>query len=153
VVDGTEPDCANDEATTCAPVRQNAKTPGIWNPLPDFDTVRNDRELRNIQSVENFYTAAKTGNLPWSHGLSIEPVSEHRSARVSAGQSYVTSLINAVMKSPDWSSTAIFVARDDWVDSMTTRPTTSRRQRLRAARARIRRQRLREGRPRRSSSR
>ena len=27
---------------------------------------------------------------------------------------YVTSLINAVMRSPDWSSTAIFLAWDDW---------------------------------------
>ena len=39
VVNGTEPDCADDEAT-CAPVPQNAKTPGIWNPLPYFDTVK-----------------------------------------------------------------------------------------------------------------
>jgi phospholipase C len=30
------------------------------------------------------------------------------------GQSYVTSLVNAVMKSPDWDSTAIFLAWDDW---------------------------------------
>jgi phospholipase C len=42
------------------------------------------------------------------------PVSEHPPALVSAGQSYVTSLVNAVMKSPDWSSTAIFLAWDDW---------------------------------------
>jgi phospholipase C len=33
---------------------------------------------------------------------------------VRAGQSYVTSLINAVMASPDWSSTAIFLSWDDW---------------------------------------
>jgi phospholipase C len=33
---------------------------------------------------------------------------------VSFGQSYVTSLINAVMKGPDWDSTAIFLAWDDW---------------------------------------
>jgi phospholipase C len=33
---------------------------------------------------------------------------------VSFGQSYVTSLVNAVMSSPDWSSTAIFVSWDDW---------------------------------------
>src|SRR5205807_8117674 len=32
----------------------------------------------------------------------------------SAGQSYVTSLVNAVMHSRDWSSTAIFLAWDDW---------------------------------------
>ena len=30
------------------------------------------------------------------------------------GQSYVTSLINAVMQGPNWSSTAIFLAWDDW---------------------------------------
>jgi phospholipase C len=41
-------------------------------------------------------------------------VSEHPPAPVSAGQSYVTGLIDAVMKSPDWSSSAIFLAWDDW---------------------------------------
>jgi len=33
---------------------------------------------------------------------------------VSAGQSYVTGLINTIMRSPDWDSTAIFLAWDDW---------------------------------------
>ena len=41
-------------------------------------------------------------------------VSEHPPAPVSFGQSYVTSLVNAVMQSPDWSSTATFLAWDDW---------------------------------------
>jgi phospholipase C len=41
-------------------------------------------------------------------------VSEHPPNPVSAGQTYVTSLVNAVMQSPDWSSTAIFLAWDDW---------------------------------------
>jgi phospholipase C len=41
-------------------------------------------------------------------------VSEHPPNAVSFGQSYVTSLVNAVMKSPDWNSTAIFLAWDDW---------------------------------------
>jgi len=30
------------------------------------------------------------------------------------GQAYVTALVNAVMKSPDWNSTAIFLGWDDW---------------------------------------
>ena len=30
------------------------------------------------------------------------------------GQAYVTKLINAVMKSDDWSTTAIFLTWDDW---------------------------------------
>ncbi|HTT30342.1 MAG TPA: alkaline phosphatase family protein, partial [Solirubrobacteraceae bacterium] len=33
---------------------------------------------------------------------------------VSAGQTYVTGLINAIMQSPDWDSTAIFLSWDDW---------------------------------------
>jgi len=41
-------------------------------------------------------------------------VSEHPPASIRAGQAYVTGVINAVMRSRDWSSTAIFLAWDDW---------------------------------------
>ena len=114
VAPGTQPDC-DDDAASCAPVKQKASTPGIWNPLPDFDTVQQDGQLGNIQSVNNFYTAAKNGTLPavsWITPNGKE--SEHPPALVSVGQSYVTGLINAVMQSPDWNSTAIFLAWDDW---------------------------------------
>ena len=33
---------------------------------------------------------------------------------ISSGQTYVTSLINAVSSGPDWNSTAIFLNWDDW---------------------------------------
>jgi phospholipase C len=112
---GGEPDCQDDESVACAPVPQNAKTPGIWNPLPYFDTVREDGQLGNIQSLGNFYAAAKAGALPAvSWVIPNQKVSEHPSASVQAGQAYVTSVINAVMRSPDWSSTAIFLSWDDW---------------------------------------
>ena len=115
VVSGTEPDCEDDEAMRCPPVLQNSRTPGIWNPLPWFDTVREDGELANIQSVENFTKMARAGNLPAvSWVVPSNKVSEHPPARVSAGQAYVTSLVNAVMSGPDWDSTAIFLAWDDW---------------------------------------
>jgi len=115
VVSGSEPDCENPAAMSCAPVRQNANTPGIWNPLPWFDTVQADHQLGNIQDVSKFYDAAKSGNLPAvSWVVPSNAVSEHPPSPVSFGQSYVTSLINAVMKSPDWDSTAIFLAWDDW---------------------------------------
>jgi phospholipase C len=115
VVSGTEPDCENPAAETCGPVRQNANTPGIWNPLPWFDTVQADHQLGNIQDVTKFYGAANDGTLPAvSWVVPSNAVSEHPPSPVSAGQSYVTSLVNAVMKSPDWDSTAIFLAWDDW---------------------------------------
>jgi phospholipase C len=115
VVSGTEPDCENDAAVSCAPVQQNSWTYGIWNPLPFFDTVKADHQLGNIQSVDRFYASAKSGHLPAvSWVVPSGEVSEHPPSPVSYGQSYVTSVINAVMKSPDWNSTAIFVAWDDW---------------------------------------
>ncbi|MDQ1508475.1 MAG: hypothetical protein QOG50_319 [Actinomycetota bacterium] len=115
VVDGTEPDCENDAALSCAPVGQSSTTPGIWNPLPLFDTVKQDGQLGNIQSVDKFYGAAQAGTLPAvSWVVPSWNVSEHPWAGVKAGESYVTSLVNAVMNSPDWSSTAIFLAWDDW---------------------------------------
>ena len=115
VVSGTEPDCENDQAMSCTPVTQSSRTLGIWNPLPYFDTVRQDGQLRNIQSVRQFYDAARSGSLPAvSWVVPSGAVSEHPPALVSAGQSYVTSLVNAVMRSPDWNSTAIFLTWDDW---------------------------------------
>ena len=140
VVSGTEPDCENDAAETCAPVAQNSNTPGIWNPLPWFDTVKADNQLGNIQDVTKFYAAAKAGTLPAvSWVVPSGEVSEHPPSPVSYGQSYVTSLINAVMHSPDWDSTAIFLAWDDWggfYDHVV--PPIRRSARLWAARARHR---------------
>jgi len=115
VVPGSEPDCRNDQAISCAPVPQNAQTPGIWNPLPYFDTVRNSGQLGNIRSVRTFYAAAKQGTLPAvSCVVPSGALSEHPPARISDGVAYVTSLVNAIMSGPEWNSTAIFLAWDDW---------------------------------------
>ena len=115
VFKGAQPDCADDAAVSCTAVVQNARTPGIWNPLPYFTTVRADRQLGDITSVTNFFTAARAGKLPAvSWIVPNSRVSEHPAALVSAGQAYVTTLVNAIMRSPDWSSTAIFLTWDDW---------------------------------------
>ena len=112
--EGNEPDCA-DDAMLCAPKKQNATVPGIWNPLPAFDTVKQDGQTGNIQTVDKFFTAAKNGTLPVVSWVVPEnEVSEHPPAKVSVGQAYVTSLINAAMQGPDWNSTAIFLSWDDW---------------------------------------
>jgi phospholipase C len=118
VHEGEEPDCENDEATSCAKVVQNAKTPGIWNPLPDFTDVKEDGQLSDVQPLPDFYAAAdqqSSCSLPdvaW-----IVPslkVSEHPPSLLSVGETYVTTLINTIMRSPCWGSTAIFLSWDDW---------------------------------------
>lgn len=111
---GNEPDCADDQML-CQQGKQKANVPGIWNPLPQFDTVKQDGQTGNIQDVSHFFTTAKNGTLPAvSWVVPNGKVSEHPPALVSVGQSYVTSLINAVMQGPNWSSTAIFLSWDDW---------------------------------------
>jgi phospholipase C len=114
VAEGTQPDCQDGEAT-CKSMPQKAGTPEIWNPLPWFTTVRQDGQLGNIQTVDHFYADAKSGQLPAvSWVVPNGKVSEHPTALVGDGQAYVTGLVNAVMSSPDWSSTAIFLSWDDW---------------------------------------
>jgi phospholipase C len=89
--------------------------PGIWNPLPYFDTVRQDHQLQNIRQLHGFYEAAATNTLPAvSWIVPNERVSEHPPSLVTNGQTYVTGLINAVMRSKAWDSTAIFLSWDDW---------------------------------------
>ena len=59
--------------------------------------------------------AAKTGTLPAvSWIVPSGPNSDHPPASVHRGQAYVTALINAAMRGPDWNSTAIFLSWDDW---------------------------------------
>jgi phospholipase C len=112
--EGTQPDCA-DDTMLCSAAPQNRTVPGIWNPLPAFDTVKQDGQLGNIQTVDQYYKAAHDGTLPAVAWIVPEnKVSEHPPASISTGQAYVTSLINAAMQGPNWSSTAIFLSWDDW---------------------------------------
>jgi phospholipase C len=115
VSQGSEPDCQNAGAMTCTPIEQDPVTPGIWNPLPSFTDVSQDKQLGNVQSLSNFYSQAAKGTLPAVSWVTPNGnVSEHPPALISSGQTYVTGLINAIMNSPQWPSTAIFVSWDDW---------------------------------------
>jgi phospholipase C len=112
---GTQPDCANDSALTCAPVKQSARTPGIWNPLPLFGDVQEDHQLHDIKGLGSYFAAARAGTLPAVSWITpSQPDSEHPPGSVHQGQAYVTALVNAAMESPDWKSTAIFLSWDDW---------------------------------------
>ncbi len=114
VAPGTQPDCTNDQMV-CELATQSVGTPNIWNPLPFFTTVRQDHQLGNIQDVTHFFSAAASGNLPAvSWVVPSNAFSEHPPASIALGQAWVTTLVNAVMQSPDWKSTAIFVYWDDW---------------------------------------
>jgi phospholipase C len=95
--------------------KATAGVPTIWNPLPGFTDVRQNGQQRNVQNLTNFFAQAHAGKLPAVSWVIPQPAdSEHPPSRVSRGQAYVTSVINAVMQSSDWSSSAIFLSWDDW---------------------------------------
>ncbi|MGH3506143.1 MAG: alkaline phosphatase family protein [Nocardioidaceae bacterium] len=120
VAPGSVNECegTTDEMVHCTPGVEDFDpigTPEPWNPLPDFVTVRQNRQVDNVQFHPRFFRAAREGRLPsvaW-----IMPGwydSEHPPEPVSRGQAWVTRVVNAIMRSPDWKSTAIFVSWDDW---------------------------------------
>jgi phospholipase C len=118
VTEGAQPDCESDESLSCKEVAQASKTPGIWNPLREFTDVKQDGQLNDIQPLPSFYTAVHESsgcglpNVAWIVPDQVH--SEHPTALISTGQAYVTTLINSIMRSPCWGSTAIFLSWDDW---------------------------------------
>jgi phospholipase C len=118
VFQGPDADCVQDKLISCnltSGGRQGPTTPGIWNPLPEFSTVRHDNQTGNVKSIRNLFWALSNNRLPavsWVIPNGI--VSEHPPAPVTNGQTYVTGIINSIMQSPYWDSTAIFLTWDDW---------------------------------------
>jgi len=89
--------------------------PLIWNTLPGFVDVHQNNQVDNVQNLDKFYIAARTNKLPnVSWIIPNIADSEHPPGLVSQGQSYVTNLINTIMRGKDWNSTAIFLSWDDW---------------------------------------
>jgi len=112
---GREPDCETNTNLSCRPVAQGPMTTAVWNPLPYFETVRQDHQLNDIQSLNGFFAAVARGSLPAvSWIMPDDQVSEHPFTFISRGQTYVTGLVNTIMQSPEWKSTAIFITWDDW---------------------------------------
>ena len=88
----------------------------MWNPLADFTDVRQDHERPLSQApLSDFYSAAADGTLPnVSWVTPNRDDSNHPGAPIGQGQAWVTRLVNAVMRGPEWKSSAIFLAWDDW---------------------------------------
>jgi phospholipase C len=111
---GPEPDCPNG-AMVCTKSSQKVGVPGIWNPLRSFDTVHEDGQENNIVPQRDIFGDAARGALPAvSWVIPSLANSEHPPAAITTGQTYVTRIIDAIMRSPDWKSTAIFLSWDDW---------------------------------------
>ena len=87
----------------------------MQNPLPGFKTVAVDHQLQNVQSNANYFKAAADGTLPAvSWVMPTTNRGEHPPDDIGNGQAWVTRVVNAAMRGPDWLHTAIFITWDDW---------------------------------------
>ena len=96
---------------------QEGGTTPAKNPLFGFVTVHQNDQLGDIKTHPDYFAAARSGDLPSvSWIVPGDCCSEHPASAtpISHGQAYVTRLINAAMRGPDWGSTAIFLTWDDW---------------------------------------
>ena len=69
----------------------------------------------DVVPFDQFFIDARNGTLPAvSWIIPNNGNSDHPPNPIQTAQAYVTGLINAIMTSPDWPSTAIFLSWDDW---------------------------------------
>lgn len=103
----------------------------IWDVLPLFSYFQNHVNVLNqhVEPTSSFASDVNDGKLPavsWIIPNQFTPpgwpaacrgtggVSEHPPARSDCGMDYVSYLVNQVMQSPYWSSTAIVITWDDY---------------------------------------
>jgi len=88
-----------------------------WDALNTVNHIRNNKTLwapPYIAPDTQFVTDAASGNLPAVSWLVTGDLSEHPPASTCAGENWTVQQLNAIMNSPDWSSTAIFLTWDDY---------------------------------------
>ncbi len=117
VTSGTVPDTDDGEAIgSTTEQQQDPHALSPFNPLPGFPAVlQNPSQNNRLQDTGQFYLDAQAGTLPQvSWIIPSFAVSDHPVSSLGVGMAYVTGLVNAVMNGPEWNSTAIFLAWDDW---------------------------------------
>jgi phospholipase C len=104
--------------------------PSAWNVIPMFNYFQKNPQLvtQHVKSTQFFgpdIQAGKLAAVSWIMPGSWSPptypsgcvgidTSEHPPARSDCGMDYVAHLVNSIMNSPYWSSTAIVLTWDDW---------------------------------------
>jgi phospholipase C len=88
----------------------------LWNPLVGFKAVReNPSRMARLVDFAEYFQDLKGGTLPQVSWI-IPDIqdSEHPIQPAAQGMWYVTKLINALMESPYWKDSAVFLTWDDY---------------------------------------
>ena len=103
-----------DEVTYRSPAEDWASQV-IWVPLLNMDRFIDDPKLKgHIVDLEEYYKDLKNGTLPAVSYIVPSGASEHPPGSIQAGAKFVKSLIQALMRSDAWDSSAFLLVYDDW---------------------------------------
>jgi phospholipase C len=84
-------------------------------PLLAMARVVRSPELRsNIVDMQAFYRDAQAGRLPAVSYIAPGGLSEHPPGKLVGGQTFVRSIVNELMRGPEWNSTAFVLTYDSW---------------------------------------
>jgi phospholipase C len=87
----------------------------IWVPLLNIDRFIDDPKLAShIVDLNQYFVDLENGTLPEVAYIAPSGASEHPPGSIRSGQKFVKSLIQALMRSDSWDSSAFLLLYDDW---------------------------------------
>lgn len=87
----------------------------IWVPVLNMARFLDDPELSShIVDLNEYYKDLENGTLPAVAYIAPAGASEHPPGSIRSGQKFVKALIQALMRSTSWDSSAFMVMYDDW---------------------------------------
>ena len=96
-------------------VAGNRASQVVWVPLLNFDRFLDDPELAShIVDLSEYYVDLDQGNLPAVAYIIPSGASEHPPQNPSSGQRFVKTLIQELMRSSAWNTSAFLLVYDDW---------------------------------------
>lgn len=87
----------------------------IWVPILNYARyVDNPEIMRHVVGLKQYFKDLDDGTLPEVAYIAPSGPSEHPPSNLESGQAFVRGLINALMDSSAWRSSAFLLAYDDW---------------------------------------
>lgn len=87
----------------------------VWVPLLDYARYIDDPKLfEHIVPIEQYYEDLRRGTLPAVSYIAPSGSSEHPPGSIKAGETFVRTMINALMRSSSWPTSAFTWTYDDW---------------------------------------
>jgi len=95
--------------------RGNRESQVIWVPLLNFDRFIDDPTLSShIVDLRQYYIDLHNNALPSVAYIVPSGASEHPPSSIASGQRFVKAIIQELMRSSAWDSSAFILAYDDW---------------------------------------